>query len=163
MNIKRLIAAGAAGAMILGATAVPALAHGNHHWWHHDDDLTLDIDNDAWVDNDVYTKADTGDNYIGHGEGDDDALIDTGKATAVSVVTNDVNFNLVDLCGCLGDFDDVDIDIDNDAHVDNDVYTKADTGDNYIGHVDGAEIYTGNASATGVVENIVNTNIVGSL
>lgn len=166
MNLKRLIAVGSAAALMLSATAIPALATWDGHQWHNDNDLDLDIDNDAWVSNYVDTTANTGFNYIGgenhHFDGVVFGLIDTGDAGAVSAVTNEVNTNIVDLCDCLGDFDDVDIDIDNDAHVRNYVDTTANTGYNAIGGfvLDGS-IYTGNAGATGVVENVVNTNIVG--
>lgn len=164
MNFKKIAITAAAGAIMLGA-AVPAFANGDCEWpWWCGSDLDLDIDNDAHVTNNVDTTANTGFNYIG-GEYDEvvvDGLIDTGNASALSVVWNDVNTNIVDLCDCLGDFHDVDIDIDNDAHVENNVNTTANTGFNGIGGVVvGGTIDTGNADSAGVVSNFVNTNVVG--
>jgi len=166
MNFKKIaITAAAAGVML--ASAMPAFAH---HW--SSDDLDLDIDNDAWVTNRVLTVANTGFNQV-NGGGYDDGWVDgeslggghhggvifTGNATAVGVVSNDVNTNIIDLCGCLGDFDDVDIDIDNDAHVTNGVLTVANTGFNQVNG--GGFIGTGDAGAMSAVENVVNTNVVG--
>ena len=161
MNFKKLAITGAAAALLL-SSAVPAFAS---HWWS-DDDLNLRIRNWAYVKNDVDTNANTGFNAILAGDDVKGGKIRTGNAGATSIVTNDVNSNFVDLCGCLGDFDDATIKIKNGAKVKNYVDTSANTGFNAIGAEDdvkGGRILTGNAGATGVVENVVNTNVLGSL
>lgn len=153
MNIKRLIAAGSAAALMLSATAVPAFAS---HWqWNNDDDVN--ITNWASVKNYVTTKADTGDNSIS-GKYVFGGAIDTGKAVAGTEVLNVVNDTTLD-CGCL----DGDLTIKNSAVVKNYVYTKADTGDNSISGkvVGGGDIDTGDATAGSLVQNIVNTTLVG--
>ena len=156
MNFKKIaITAAAAGVML--ASAMPALAW---HW--SNDDLNIKIKNkNTNVTNNVTTQANTGLNSIGGGWWGSGATINTGNAGATSVVTNDVNTNVVDLCGCLGlgDFDDVTVDIENkDTNVNNNVTTQANTGLNTIQKK--GTINTGNAGATGVVTNFVNTNIV---
>ena len=98
MNLKRLIATGAGAAMILGATAVPALAivpNGDGGGF------TL-IKNKAWVKNITVTKADTGDNAIVAGRDVNGGSIGTGVAVAGASVGNVVNWNEVDPCGCDG-------------------------------------------------------------
>lgn len=155
MNIKRLIAAGAGAAMILGATAIPALASVSNG---DGGGFTL-IKNKAWVKNITVTKADTGDNAIGAGRDVSGGSITTGAAVAGASIQNVVNWNEVDPCGCDG----VTI-IKNKAKVKNVTITKADTGGNAIvagRDVNGGSIGTGDATAGSVVENAVNTNIVG--
>lgn len=154
MNFKKLAVAGASAALLL-TSVVPAFA----------DYSGLRIRNWANVDNHVNTTANTGYNKI---KADDDVRggrIRTGYAAAASVVSNDVNFNSVDLCGCLGDFDYAPLKIRNGARVENHVNTTANTGYNriraYDDDVEGGKIRTGGAGATGVVNNVVNTNVLG--
>lgn len=156
MNIKKLIATGSAAALMLSATAVPALAfmpNGDGGGF------TL-IKNMAWVKNVVITKADTGDNSINAGDDVNGGSILTGMATAVAGVDNIVNTNQLD-CGCVGSGALI---IKNKAGVKNIVVTKADTGDNSINahdEVNGGSIDTGDAGAASYVTNTVNTNLVG--
>jgi len=161
MNIKRIAVSAAAAGVMLSA-AMPAFA--GHVFWHpsnSDGDALVKIKNWAYVKNVVTTKADTGDNkVIGGGHsffGGPD--INTGAALAGAEVTNVVNTNTVDLCECLGDFDDITVKIKNIAVVKNYVYTKADTGDNFVWG--NGDITTGAATAGSIVTNVVNTNTVG--
>ncbi|KKQ83654.1 MAG: SKN1 domain-containing protein [Parcubacteria group bacterium GW2011_GWB1_38_8] len=112
-------------------------------------DINITVDNHAYVDNDVSTKADTGDNSSRGGSaksrasasgwfsdatssarGGNGGRIETGNADSSSTVLNDVNVNDISVeadCGCKGD---INVDLDNGAVVKNDVSTKADSGDN---------------------------------
>lgn len=157
MSIKKIAATAAAGALMLGA-AMPAFG-----WF---DNLVIIKNEDTFVTNDVLTLANTGFNGI-FAEDVNGGSITTGNATAVSGVSNVVNTNVVDLCGCF-DFDDGDgalVFIKNEnTNVDNNVWTIANTGVNGIfasDDVNGGSIGTGNAVAAGVVTNVVNTNVVG--
>ena len=151
--IKRLAAAAGAGALFLSMVS-PAFAifpfFGN-------DELEV-YNRDTKVKNEVTTKADTGDNSI-HGKMVFGGKISTGDATAVSGVSNFVNYTQVEGCGC---FDDVTVK-NKHTRVYNDVYTKADTGDNSIHGmmVFGGRIRTGDAGAMSTVFNDVNTTILG--
>lgn len=160
MNFKKLAVTGATAALLL-SSAVPAFAT---HWWS-DDDLSLRIRNRAYVKNDVDTTANTGYNKIKAYDDVEGGRIRTGDAWASSAVLNDVNTNIVDLCGCLGDFDDATIKIKNGAKVKNYVDTTANTGYNkirsYDDDVEGGKINTGGAGAEGYVSNVVNTNVLG--
>ena len=124
-------------------------------WFWSDDDLT--ISNWGMVSNDVFTKADSGDNSIG-GAFVNGGTIDTGNVTAVAQLTNNVNSSLVAGCNC---FDDVTI--RNGGMVFNDIYTKAYSGDNSIHgmFVGGGLIDSGNAEAGSIIENVVNFTLVG--
>ncbi len=159
MNFKKLAITGATAAVLLGS-AIPAFAN------HSNRGLSVDIDNDnAYVKNVVYTKADTGDNEIrGRRGGVRNSDINTGDAWASSTVYNTVNQNVIDLCGCLNRRGGVKVEIDNDdATVKNYVTTKADTGDNsiYGKRVRRSDITTGNAGAEAYVDSVVNSNIFG--
>jgi len=156
MNIKKIaITAAAAGVMLSAVT--PAFAN---HWNWNNGDVDIDIENDDTnVTNNVTTQANTGFNQVVGWGWFGGGSITTGNALAASEVDNTVNFNLVDLCGCLGDFDDVDIDIDNDdTNVTNNVTTQANTGFNQV--IKKGTINTGNAVAGALVTNVVNTNVV---
>lgn len=154
--MKRIIATSALiPALSLSLYAIPALA---------DDDLKIIVknDNSAYVKNDVDVNAKTGNNdanggYAGGagnggdvtdsdddntggnggngGNGGDGGFIDTGNATAKSLVVNKVNTNKtdVDLCGCATEgFDDVTLKVKNynRAKVKNYVDVDAKTGNN---------------------------------
>ena len=155
MNFKKLAITGASAALLL-TSVVPAFAQGGPG---------LRIRNWANVSNNVDTTANTGYNKIKADEDVRGGRIRTGHAAAVSSVSNDVNFNAVDLCGCLGDFDYAPLKIRNGAKVNNYVDTTANTGYNritsYDDDVEGGRIRTGGAGATGVVNNVVNTNVLG--
>src|SRR3989344_1128269 len=154
MNFKKIAITAAAAGVMLGA-ALPAFAS-------HLDSIVF-IDNNALVSNDVLTIANTGVNGIFGSN--NDGSIDTGSALAVSGVTNTVNTNIVDLCGCFDDLFDGDdnlVVVLNDATVSNDVLTIANTGVNGIfGSNNDGSIDTGSAGAGSAVTNVVNTNIVG--
>lgn len=155
MNIKRIAISAAAGGMMLSA-ALPALAFGNNHS-NRDRSGELEINNRARVTNNTNTVANTGLNAV-TGKSSRYSFtrggsIETGNATAKSDVFNDVNNNAVDACDCKGD-----VEINNRAKVRNNTNTLANSGANYVSKR--GRISTGNASATGVVTNYVNTNIV---
>src|SRR3989344_4423979 len=156
MNIKRIAITAAAAGMML-STAVPAFAN---HWNWNNGDVDIEIDNeDTNVTNDLTTQANTGFNKVVGWGWFGSGSITTGNALATSEVGNVVNSNLVDLCGCLGDFDDVDIDIDNDdTNVTNNLTTQANTGFNMV--LKKGTINTGGAGAGAFVSNVVNTNVV---
>lgn len=163
MNIKKIAITAAAAGMVLSA-AVPALAFGRHG--RSSNDLELEIENeDTNVRNNVLTVSNTGFNEVdggrSHHRGSSrGGSISTGNATSTSDVLNNVNNNNVDLCGCLGDRrGDVEVEIENeDTDVTNNVLTVSNTGFN---DVDGrGRIRTGDARATGIVTNYVNTNVV---
>lgn len=165
MNIKKIAITAAAAGMVLSA-AVPALAW-DRGGRGRGGDLELEIENeDTNVRNNVLTVSNTGFNEVegGHSRHHGSSRggsISTGNATSRSDVLNDVNNNNVDLCGCLSDRrgGDVEVEIENeDTDVTNNVLTVSNTGFN---RVDGrGRIRTGNATATGVVTNYVNTNVV---
>ncbi len=148
--------------------------------------IKVKIHNDAKVDNDVSTVANTGENSAdadvdGVGAGSQRAKggrIDTGEAAAWSGVLVGVNANdvLIDTsgCGCERDGDTttkIKVDLKNKAKVDNDVSTVANTGGNSAdADVDGVgtgsqrakggKITTGNADAMSEVGVIANTTVV---
>lgn len=131
--------------------AVPTFAF---HRWSSDD---ISIRNYARVSNDIEVEATTGDNEI-EGFGIRGGRISTGTATAYGTLKNDVNYNEI---GC--DCTDGDLTVRNTARVRNELEVKAESGDNEIEGfmVGGGRIRTGTAYADGLVENFVNTNVVG--
>ena len=163
MNIKRIAITAAAAGMVLSA-AVPALAWRGYS--RSSNDLELEIENeDTNVRNNVLTVSNTGFNDVEggrshHHRSSGGGSISTGNAGATSDVFNQVNTNTVDLCGCLGDRrGDVEVEIENeDTDVTNNVLTVSNTGFNEVNGR--GRIRTGNAGATGLVTNIVNTNVV---
>jgi len=136
--------------------ASPALAWGG---WS-SDDITVDNDNYAYVENDVDVSASTGGNDANGGtgsaagnggdvnssnsgntggdggnggDGGDGGDIYTGNATALSAIDNDINYNKTKVsvdCDCEGDVDDVTVTNHNRAKVKNYVDVKAKTGYN---------------------------------
>ncbi len=150
--IKKALAIAGAGAVLL-SMAGPAFGMG--WWWMGGDDVT--IRNVGTVNNTITNSANTGHNDIGgmcvHG-----GRILTGGASATANVGNDVNSNGIGCFSCDGD-----IDIYNTGLVNNRVTNRANTGYNHIGgmFVGGGLISTGNAGASTLVTNFVNTNMVG--
>ncbi len=144
--VKKVLALVGAGAMLL-TVAVPALA------WPTPPAPNLKIVNSAWVTNNVGSWANTGRNMVSGWC----SIVKTGDAQAVSSVGNDVNLNVVGCscfnCNCGGD-----LSLTNKATVTNRVGSWANTGSNTVM---GGWLTSGNASAVSVVENAVNTNIVG--
>ncbi len=148
---KKLAIAGASTALLL-ATIVPAFA---------DDGSSVRIRNRANVRNLTVTVANTGLNRIGSGDDVEGGRIRTGDATAYGTVRNNVNDTTVDLCGCS---DESSVKVKNKARVRNFTVTVANTGLNNIGardDVEGGRIRTGGAYADSLVENVVNTTVVG--
>jgi len=148
MNFKK-IAVGAAGAALLLSAVAPVFA---------DFDGTI-IKNKAYVKNFTLTKADSGDNSITAVDDVKGGKIKTGDAVAFAAVTNVVNSNDVDTCGCDGFTL-----VKNKAKVKNKTLTFADSGDNTIAAGDdvrGGRIRTGDAIADSAVTNVVNTTVVG--
>jgi len=170
ISIKRAATIGATAAILLG-TAMPAFAGQRYN--RSNDELDVNQHNSAVIINDVDTKADTGDNSVGggmnfvrslfHGGSSGGGRIVTGDALADALVQTTANENsaTVDVrCGC---FDDVDVHQGNHAFVLNDVETKADTGDNSVSGGSkwgrGSVIRTGDATAVGTVQTLVNRNV----
>lgn len=159
MNIKKFAVTAAATGMMLSA-AVPAFAS-------HLDNLTIVKNENTNVFNGVLTLSNTGLNGIFAGNDDvNNGSIITGNANAWSSVFNMVNTNVVDLCGCLGSKgkDSLLVVKNDNTHVDNYVLTVANTGLNGIfadDDANGGSIRTGGAGAGSIVENVVNTNVVG--
>ncbi len=112
------------------------------------------VNNNAYVKNVVDTYAGSGGNsvsgFLNKG------VIKTGNAWAYADVANTVNMNALG-CNCYND-----LTINNRATVKNYLDTTAKTGHNYVGGswVNGF-VKTGAADAMSVVENMVNTNMVG--
>jgi len=154
-----------------------------------DNDLNLGLsaqtwinqDNDADVDNDIDSYAKTGDNDANRNAGGS-VMIDTGDAEVSVEVVNALNSNSALVEG--GEGSDVDAVIsgntndgdneielglvallsvaqDNEGDVDNDIYAKADTGDNEANHNAGGEveITTGDATVDIMVDNMMNFNV----
>jgi hypothetical protein len=147
------IAIGASTAAAALVLAVPAFAHMSMPHM-----SSLSLSNSAYVHNDVTTKANSGDNSIG-GLKVKGGSITTDLAGAGSEVDNTLNSNNSS-CGC-GSTHGVTT-LKNMATVHNDVNTSANTGYNTIGglKVSGGHITTGEADATSLVTNVVNSNVV---
>lgn len=150
--MKRIAALAGAGALLL-SMAGPAF--GGFDWFGSDSSLT--VNNHALVINKTETEAETGDNESSGG------WIMTGNAGATSLVGNQVNYTEVWGCDCYDD-----VTVNNGAFVYNDTETEAETGDNDTGgsrrrrhRSSGGAIFTGNAGATSVVENLVNFTLIG--
>lgn len=139
-------------------------------------------ENKANVDNDIYAKADSGDNKAKYNTGGD-VTIDTGDAKTNVDVSTTANANWAKIGGngdkagsvslkilSNGDGSDNGITLDltsgtllaqsNEADIKNDVYAKADTGDNEAKHNTGGDVSvdTGNATADVTVDNAANFN-----
>lgn len=175
---KKLIVTGAATALLLGS-AVGVFASEGHH--QSLPTLNFNLSNSGEVSSTVNTSANTGYNTI-TGSGVNDSGITTGAANAGSSLTTQLNYNQFS-CGCLlglGGNQNVNFSLSNDGMVYNIVGTSANTGFNSItgtggsrGHegerrgssngVTGSWITTGAAGGSSVVQNIVNTNIFGSV
>lgn len=149
--MKRIASILGAGTLLLGM-AIPTFAYVRHH--RSSDDTR--VSNYARVTNDVEVKADTGDNEI-EGFMVHRARISSGAASANSTVLTDANYNEIACNDCNGD-----LSIRNSARVRNEVEVRADSGDNEVeGWLSGGRISTGPAAAGSLVDNIVNTNIIG--
>ncbi|MCL4354928.1 hypothetical protein M1349_05735 [Patescibacteria group bacterium] len=156
---KKLAIAGASSALLL-ATVVPVFARGDEHHGH-DDGSSVRVENRADVRNTSVAISNTGLNKIGgHEVEEDGARIRTGAATSYATVYNNVNKTKVDLCGCE---DESSVRVENNADVRNTSVAISNTGLNKIGghEVEGGRIRTGGAYADSLVDNVVNTTVVG--
>lgn len=142
--------------------------------------------NDAYIDNYVYAKANTGKNDANDNTGGD-VLVDTGNATTDVDVENLANFNSADVdCGCVTDVlakvsgngsesendisanstQDQSIFGDNRADLQNYVDARAKTGYNDVNRNTGEvgsdpSVITGHADSEHRVSNIANANLYG--
>ncbi len=151
-------------------------------------DVTLNLDNDAALQNDILVRADTGQNTANGGDGI--AIIQTGDAFAAANLINVVNSSLIgsnyllvvgnnfgNLSGDItlpgvdffrqlfaaaqgGVSGPLDVTVVNDGTVTDTSSTTAGTGSN-TADGGGSLIVTGDAVAGGQSANIVNTNAVG--
>lgn len=173
--VKKIMATGAAAAIFLSA-AVPAFAMGWMPFAMPQDEMNV-TNKFTKVVQDVYVKADTGDNFVAGskempkptfnmfgggwnmwGKKGTEAEIKTGDAyvSGVTVGAN-VNSTSVDACGC---FDDVTV-YNKFTKLYQDVTVKALTGDNKV--LRDGEIRTGDAGVMDVlVSAFVNTTSVGN-
>ena len=178
--IKKILAGSLLPVMAFAMSVTPALAS---HW--SSSNISVDVDNSAYVKNIVNTDASTGGNVAnggnangGNANGGNGGVIVTGNADAISTVLNDVNSTYTKVtasCGCRGN---IDVDVDNNATVKNYVNTDASTGGNTANGGDatgssshhhhhsstanagdGGTIVTGNAYADGAVGNLVNSTV----
>ncbi len=196
---KKVAVAVASGALLAQSFVLPAfgeitvIVSGNGS----DSDNTVDIEqsqntlvnqsNYANITNDIYAKADSGENSVDDSTGGD-VSIDTGNATATVDVVNTANSNeaVVDCGGCAPDLkveisgngegsdnnvwydynqeiEDYDtwVQQDNVAIVKNDLEVKADSGDNWVDDATGGNVSidTGKADASATVTNTLNANV----
>jgi hypothetical protein len=149
------------------------------------DEVVVNIDKDASIDNEVLITANSGQNTI---EDSDHAQIQTGNAYAGLNLINVANTNLVDsnyLLVTLNAFQDVDgdivfpslsqffsslahgastpqaIDIHNTAEVNNNVNVTANAGDNLTESENGSVIATGGSHSSTNVFNQLNSSLIG--
>ncbi len=152
--MKKILAGLAASTLLLVVAAAPAGAF----WWGWSND-DLEVNNSAYVKNVVDTVAKTGGNKISAMDDVWGGTLKSGAAGAVTQVMNKVNTNSVD-CGCYDD-----VTLNNSGVVKNYLDTIAKTGYNKIwawDDVRGGSLTSGNADAATLVDNIVNTNVVGN-
>lgn len=133
----------------------------NHHGHGDDPSVNIDVNNHANIDNNIDADANTGDNRGG-------AQITTGGAYADAL--SDTRANRNDVWATIPEDGKVVIDVDNDAHIDNDIDADADTGDNSV-HSSRigrffhsfrtlGTITTGDATAYATAMTIVNDSVV---
>lgn len=195
MNLKRKIASIiAAGTVLLNATPAFAMSvtlsgnlsgSTNYADLDFDQDVNVDQNNDADVDNSVTIYTNTGANDV-KDVASGDVSIDTGDTEVGVAIQNTLNSNVasVDVCGgCVftGDFkiaqnasgtdndiavdvdQDIDVDQDNDADVVNDVDVAAKSGYNKVNDVTGdaeVEVTTGKVVVNPVmIKNTLNSNV----
>ena len=145
--------------------------------------LATSVDNYAYLSNDVVSIANTGANTI---EGSMTAEINTGNAISVVSLLNQVNFTIegstlhvvtinifgkltgnivlpefsaLESCSTCG----MSVNVENQATVNNNVNSEANTGENGIVYEDNGSISTGDAASVVNLTNWINTNIIGLL
>lgn len=145
-----------------------------------ENELDLEIDNDADIFNRIFAKANSGWNEAEKNTGDGE--VETGDAAAAVEISNRANATVVDVENCCDGVggmnvtnswtgadsennawveweNEVEIDVDNDADVNNCVEVNANTGGNEASKNTGnGSVSTGDASASVTVDNTVNAN-----
>lgn len=145
--------------------------------------MATDVQNYAILSNDVVSIADTGSNTI---EGSMEATIDTGNAISIVSLLNQVNFTIegstlyfvtINIFGkltgniILPEFSALEscnncgmsISTENQATVNNNIDSEANTGENGIIYSESGVIETGEAASVVNLTNFLNTNIFGLL
>src|SRR3989338_2465097 len=145
--------------------------------------LATDAQNYAFLSNDVVSIADTGANTI---EGSMEATINTGNAISIVSLLNQVNFTIegstlyfitINIFGkltgniILPEFSALEscnncgmsISTENQANVNNNIDSEANTGENGIIYSEEGKIETGEAASVVNLTNFLNTNIFGLL
>ncbi|OGI26464.1 MAG: hypothetical protein A3J76_00745 [Candidatus Moranbacteria bacterium RBG_13_45_13] len=151
--------------------------------------VEISIENEADIDNDVVTEANTGENEIDNETENGDSTITTGDAIAVANVVNIVNnniignnflFTVINIFGnWVGDLivpgegllsvpqsgqpENFIVDVQNDTNIENNVATSASSGGNEIETEGGsASVETGDAYADSIVANQVGSTVVAN-
>jgi hypothetical protein len=151
---KLLITGAAAGLLLVSATGAFANSH-------HSNTPTTTVTNNATnISNNVVTLSNTGFNQVNgvssRHHNTSGGLIVTGDAGASTLAVNVVNTN-VGGCGCTTTGNTT---VNNTAnHVSNTVWTVSNSGVNQVNG--GGSIGTGDAGASSMVGNVVNTNVSG--
>jgi hypothetical protein len=145
--------------------------------------LATSVENYAYLSNDVVSIANTGANTI---EGSLEATINTGDAMSVVSLLNQVNFTIegsilhiitINIFGkltgniILPEFSELgqcsgcgmSMNMENQATVNNNIDSQANTGENSIAYGENGSIATGDAASVVNLTNWINTNIIGLL
>lgn len=136
--IKRIAAIAGSTALLLATVAPVGATWGWGGWGQQSSDITVDVQNSAYLDVTTKAESETGDNWqnvSGKGKvtGVNDLLSGDASSFAYALVAaNQTTVDVLKDCGCKGD---VDVTVGNRAMLD--VYTKSEseTGDNdqYVG------------------------------
>jgi hypothetical protein len=142
----------------------------------------VNVNNYSYLSNDIVSSVDTGKNIV---EGQKYALIETGDAYSLVSVLNQVNMTVVnskihlitvnifgDLMGNIilpdlptpenCDNCDINIDINNNANLENNIDSAVITGQNIINASESAQITTGEAKSSVSNINVVNESLIGA-
>lgn len=149
--MKKIASLIGAGALLL-TMAVPAFG-----FWRPSPEI--EVSNHAMIINDTTTRATSGDVEVG-GKFVFGGTYNTGLASSAAVVYNDVNYTEVNCSWCSRD-----VEVKNSAFVMNDTYTRAASGEVEVGGywVGSPRATTGGAGASSVINNFVNTTVVGAI
>lgn len=145
--------------------------------------VAVNSDNYAYLSNDIVSVSNAGGNAI---EGSLEATINTGNAISIISLLNQVNFTIVGstlhvvtinifgnlsgniilpefsaLEGCSGCG--MSVAIENDAVVENNIGSGANTGNNSMAYSEEGSVDTGNAASVVNLTNFLNTNMIGLL
>jgi hypothetical protein len=146
MNFKKIAITGAAAAIMLGA-AVPAFAY-------------TGVRNNAFVTNNVTTKAGVNGNYVSASFGN--AGVFAGSVQSVSNVNNTVNKTTINDTCSMCDIFGSKTKVNNNAFVANNVNTSAGVNRNFVnaGMFGNAAVTAGEIGAGSYVTNVVNYNAI---